>query len=364
MQLLLTLNNAETFGVTEAEKLVSGSLSIGRGKQAGWALPDATRMLSSVHCEIKAQKRGYTLTDFSRNGTRLNGSTLVRMHPTPISSGDQIEIGPYLIAVSGNAWGVHVDEKTVVTKHALPDVHGEKTIVVKFIPSAKRTIEDQIPPATQKKVKPTAGLQQSSQNTRSGKTSSRRFVEAFCEGAALDPENFAGRSDLEFARELGMIMRNIVGGVFEISHLIGELRTVIGSSEKSVATPLENTVQTTNATEKRKQVERLMTLYFGNLRADDPTTDEPLGAAVDEAVRHNRALFFAMQTALFRLLNELSPTTIEQDTKTTLIRSKSAKNWNSYLRKWENLNTGGEDGMLDVFLRYFGEAYDIKMQHL
>jgi type VI secretion system protein ImpI len=362
MQLLLRLRNADTFGIAESEKHVSRALSIGRGKQSGWPLPDPTRLLSAVHCEIKAEKRGFTLTDFSRNGTRLNGEALVRMEPHAVESGDEIGIGPYLIAVCrDDGWDNPSDQKTIISRGRASAAIGDKTVVARTFAPSPATAED-IPTRAHKK----------SQNTAVGKPfsaphadpASRRFVDAFCEGAALDPDSLAGRMDMEFARELGAVTRNIVAKMNEMSLVIGEMRAIVGSKEKGAAKHIEDGGQSFSAAQKRKQAERLLSLHFGNLRSHEAGADEALTAAIDDALHHNQALFFAMQTALFRLLNELSPTTIERDTRTGMIRSKSAKNWNSYVRKWEALNVGGEDGMLDVFLRYFGEAYDTKMEIL
>jgi type VI secretion system protein ImpI len=364
MQLLLTLRNADTFGVTEAQRRVSGSLSIGRGKQAGWPLPDPTRMLSAVHCEIKQEKRGFTLTDFSRNGTRLNGEPVAKMEPIVISNGDQIELGPYLIAVGKNdGWGDHTAERTVISKRAITETQGDKTVITTSRFPQTGAAADTIAPSAPKKAKQPAVPRPTASHAPS-KDVSRRFVDAFCEGAALDPDSLAGRSDLEFATELGAVMRNLVGGMSEISNTILEMRTVIGSSEKGPTTHVEHDKPSLSTAQKRKQTDRLLALYFGNLQSEDTNADTAFGVAIDDASRHNKALFFAMQTALFRLLNELSPTTIERETRTGIIRTKSAMNWNAYLHKWESLNTDGEDGMLDVFLRYFSEAYDSKMQSL
>jgi type VI secretion system protein ImpI len=363
MQLLLTLRNADTFGVAEATKRVSSSLSIGRGKQAGWPLPDPTRMLSAVHCEIRQEKRGFILTDFSRNGTRLNGEAVTRMVPEAIGIGDQIEIGPYVIFVgTDDRHGRNSEQNTLISKRANNPVSGDKTVIAPSLAAATPPTASEILPRNSKK--PPQSPTRKPQPVLYAEAESRRFVAAFCEGASLDPDNMAGRSDFELARELGLIMRNVVSGINEISLVTGELRTVIGSGQRGAAKHIEDGQQSSSTTQKRKQAERLLSLYFGDHRPEGVSSDEAIGAAIDDALHHNKALFYAMQTALFRLLNELSPSTIERDTSTGLLRSKSAKNWQAYIHRWEILNSSGEDGMLDVFLRYFGEAYDNKMENM
>jgi type VI secretion system protein ImpI len=303
------------------------------------------------------------LTDFSSNGTRLNGQVLVRMEPVIVSSGDEIEIGPYVIAVGrDDGWSNHLGDKTVISKRSMPAMPGDKTVLARLNVPTPRPPGETILPRSSKKPQP-AAVSKPAPALRAD-ASSRQFVDAFCEGAALDPEIMAGRGDMELAHELGTLMRRFVGGMQEMSQMIGELRAVVGSQEKSAMGILGDNVSSLGTAAKRKQAERLLAMYFGNLRADGAGAEEMLVPIMDDAVRHNKALFDAMQTALFTLLNELSPPTIERDTKTGVIRSKASKNWNAYVHKWEQLNTGGEDGMLDVFLRYFGEAYDRKMQNL
>jgi type VI secretion system protein ImpI len=368
MQLLLTLKNAEKFGLTDAVKRMpsDSSLSIGRGKQAGWMLPDPTRMLSAVHCEIKCEQGRCELTDFSSNGTRLNGQAMERMAAVLLADGDQIEIGPYQIFVGkGAGASAEPDQKTVVLRTKAPQSVSSALSSDKTVIGGRKSAETQwaVDPILARQLdRPQATPVKKPAHKRgaAAHSGSRRFVDAFCEGAGLDPDALAGRADVEFAQELGALMRRLIPGILELSHSQNELRAVIGSAQKSSLGDFDDAP--TGAAAKRKRAERLLAAQFEKSQGDDPTAGETLSASVDDALRHNKALFQAMQTALFRLLNELSPTAIERQTKTGLIRSRSAQNWNAYLRRWELMNMGGEDGMLDVFIHYLGEAYDAKMR--
>ncbi|MCX7324118.1 MAG: type VI secretion system-associated FHA domain protein TagH [Hyphomicrobiales bacterium] len=81
---------------------VSGQrgLDIGRDQYLDWVLPDPTRFISGKHCEIRYRDGQYWLTDVSTNGTFLNGSEFRVDGPRPLRSGDRIEIGRYIIAVT------------------------------------------------------------------------------------------------------------------------------------------------------------------------------------------------------------------------------------------------------------------------
>lgn len=73
---------------------------IGREPYMDWVLPDAQRHISGHHCEIRWEDKGFLLYDISRNGTFLNGSPQRLAGPHRLAHGDQISIGPYLIAVT------------------------------------------------------------------------------------------------------------------------------------------------------------------------------------------------------------------------------------------------------------------------
>jgi type VI secretion system FHA domain protein len=83
----------------EQRRLSDGSMKIGRGRSNDWMLPMQT--VSGEHCSFSAVPDGFVVTDLeSTNGTRLNGRPLKPHEPTPLSTGDVVEIGPYRLVVS------------------------------------------------------------------------------------------------------------------------------------------------------------------------------------------------------------------------------------------------------------------------
>lgn len=102
-RLLLELDNVTNLpdgGPTRFEIRGSRSVDIGRDTYLDWTLPDASRVISGRHCEIRYRDGGYYVTDTSKNGTYLNGSDKRLSEPTRLKSGDTIDIGPYIIRVS------------------------------------------------------------------------------------------------------------------------------------------------------------------------------------------------------------------------------------------------------------------------
>jgi type VI secretion system FHA domain protein len=83
----------------EQRRLSEGSMEIGRGHSNEWVLRMQT--VSTRHCSFSAVPDGFVVTDLkSTNGTRLNGRPLKPHAPTPLSTGDVVEIGPYRLVVS------------------------------------------------------------------------------------------------------------------------------------------------------------------------------------------------------------------------------------------------------------------------
>lgn len=84
-----------------SRELGAGALTIGRGPQNDWVLPDPERVISSQHCAIEASGDRFVLTDTSSNGVYLNGAgtALGRGKSAELNDGDTIRIGHFEIEV-------------------------------------------------------------------------------------------------------------------------------------------------------------------------------------------------------------------------------------------------------------------------
>ena len=77
--------------------LGSGTLTIGRGRENDWVLPDPERVISKQHCAIASVDEGYVLTDTSSNGVFVNAATepVGRGNRVALQDGDRIRISHF-----------------------------------------------------------------------------------------------------------------------------------------------------------------------------------------------------------------------------------------------------------------------------
>ncbi|NBC33558.1 MAG: type VI secretion system-associated FHA domain protein TagH [Alphaproteobacteria bacterium] len=103
MKLILTAYSLDPqVSLTETSKVIEdGGLTIGRGKENDWVLPDPQRHLSKNHCVVEFVDGQFSLTDTSSNGVFLNnsGEPLGRDNSAILQDGDLLRLGPYEIDV-------------------------------------------------------------------------------------------------------------------------------------------------------------------------------------------------------------------------------------------------------------------------
>lgn len=103
MPLTLTVKSYQRLSPAQdsTKTLSAGSLSIGRGDEAGWVLPDPERQISKEHCRIDSVDGNFVLTDTSTNGVFINdrAAPIGRDNAVTLEPGDQIRLGDYEIEV-------------------------------------------------------------------------------------------------------------------------------------------------------------------------------------------------------------------------------------------------------------------------
>lgn len=101
MPLTLSMLRCPDAVAPQTRQLAGGELSIGRGTESDWVLPDPERLLSRRHCVIAFRAGVWQIADLSANGTFLNAETepIGPGQPRDLRQDDRLRLGPYEIEV-------------------------------------------------------------------------------------------------------------------------------------------------------------------------------------------------------------------------------------------------------------------------
>jgi len=123
-------------------------IKLGRGEVNDVVLPDARRLVSSRHAEIRSSHDQCVLQDVgSTNGSQLNGELLETGKAYPLSKGDEIGIGPYVLVfhpadVTQQLTGVNDDSDATI---CLSSSSSRFELVVEQLRTLSRKLIDQQP---------------------------------------------------------------------------------------------------------------------------------------------------------------------------------------------------------------------------
>ena len=180
------------------------------------------------------------------------------------------------------------------------------------------------------------------------------FVTAFCAAAGLDSGLAAGLDPATFGRVLGEIMRSTTTELMSQLKLRAAARKFTRSSDQTM-----RQAQANNPLKFLPGPEQALEAILFRPRAGFLTGAAATGAALEDLRHHHIAVFAALQPALIRLLEDLSPDAVEAASggKGFLAGARKVRAWESYVQAWDAKTHPHENGMLDAFLALFAEAY-------
>lgn len=380
---------------------------IGRDNHRDWTLPDPRLFISGCHCSIEYDGSGYVLTDVSRNGTFVNGARQRVKSPYRLQDGDTLEIGDYVIAVKiaegaaaresySSAWGA-ADAAPATDD----DIWGASSSGPKpmdrreFKPQAKprpaqadfvnsnlqieagRSFADPFapapappqpaPPAANPFAAPTpmpmpslsplpeqfSSPQPPMQAQRPSQMGGGGdMLSPFKLGARLPSHSLSNRNQTEVAQEVGAMMLLVTEQLALLLKARASAKAMVKTRDRTVIGALDNNPLKFMA-DPGEALEAMLSKdrsgYLDGMRA--------LREAFDDIRTHELATFSAMQKALSRLLSDLSPEVIEAKVQKGTFSNAKARAWETFVQRWDAKTEAHENGMLDVFLMYFSEAY-------
>jgi type VI secretion system protein ImpI len=160
------------------------------------------------------------------------------------------------------------------------------------------------------------------------------------------------RDPRDVAIEIGAVLRLTVEELSTLLKARAAAKTMVKSGQRTMVGAADN-----NPLKFVPAAEEILEIMFARRRAGYLDAKHSVEEAFRDLKTHELATYAAMQSALSRLLEELSPESIERKVPSSSFGSKKSRAWELFAATWAAKEQANENGMLDVFLAYFAEAY-------
>lgn len=346
MYISLQINNVDALpaGIPTGYAARDRSFEVGRDA-CDWTLSDPDKFISGRHCEVRYEAGAFWLHDVSRNGTYINGSNQRMAGPHRLGHGDRVLIGRYIIVVAideERASAGHPQASHGSTKREMPAATGRPLQFADepfFTPAEQRS--GQRVPASAFPSQP-APLP----STRD------EVLREIAIGAGISPELLQSRDPHEVAAEIGAVLRTVVEELALLLKARAAAKMLAKSTQRTMISAADN-----NPLKFVPGTDDILEIMFTRRRAGYLDARRSIEDAFRDLKTHEFATYAAMQAALSRLLDDLSPEAIGKKLPPTSFSSKKSQAWDAFVATWRTMEEAHENGMLDIFLAYFSEAY-------
>jgi type VI secretion system protein ImpI len=178
------------------------------------------------------------------------------------------------------------------------------------------------------------------------------ILRAIATGAGVSPDVFLQRPAGDVAAEIGMVLRTVIEELALLLKARAAAKVLAKSGNRTMISAVDN-----NPLKFVPRPEEVLEIMFAKQRAGYLDAKHSIDEAFRDLKTHEFATYAAMQKALSRLLEDLSPDAIEKKVSSSTFSSKKARSWEIFQATWEAKEKPHENGMLDVFLAYFSDAY-------
>ena len=446
------MTNLPDGGPLEVDVPGKSGIDIGRDQHLDWTLPDPTRFISGKHCEIRYKDSAYWLHDVSTNGTFLNGGEERMRSPHRLRSGDRLEIGDYIVAVTidtepvpvvaakeafrvpdADLWHVADGVAAPLAIEPLRPPRRDSPATSDFLDRLVETSgpandaiwndaarpeargkpvdfdwsEAPTPPPRHQEFEPVpvddddwskpaasapaaplaeererrlpptlnpplgepppapAPLAAEPKVERSPEPmpSERRpdaaladFVKLVAQGAGVPASVFARYTPGELAEVLGIVLRLTASNLQQLLSARSELKDVVRSSSHTTIVKTNN-----NPLKFSPDVEEALRMMFAPASSSYLDAQRAIEQSFNDLKQHQGQIFAAMQDAIRSLQKDLDPVSIEAEVERglgSIVVSRKAKLWDTYVVRWRMSTARHENGFLGVFLNYFAASYD------
>jgi type VI secretion system protein len=115
MELTLAVISDQKYALREPKKVIGEErVTIGRGEECDWVLPDPNNVVSRKHCFLDYKEGGFYITDVSRHGVLINHQPMEKNTPVRLADGAVLTFGDYEIAVKLSVRGEPVSQENPI----------------------------------------------------------------------------------------------------------------------------------------------------------------------------------------------------------------------------------------------------------
>ena len=179
------------------------------------------------------------------------------------------------------------------------------------------------------------------------------LLDAICRGAGLPPGSLSRTDPARLGEDLGRCLRIATEELMALLGARAAAKQFVKSGSRTMIGGMNNSPLKFKPTAP----EAMMAMFVQRPESYLSAT-AAFQQGFGDIKRHQTAVYAAMQPALARLLEDLAPESIEERASGGLMSSKKANAWEIYVERWDAKTHPYENGMLDVFLAYFADAYD------
>ena len=352
MFISLQISNLDRLPAGIATSYAARDRSFGIGREnSDWTLADPDKFISGRHCEIRYQAGSFWLYDVSRNGTFVNGSGQRIGAPHRLAQGDRLLIGCYVVAVSIDEERVatgHPQERTGSTQRELPSSTGRP----QEFGNAPSLNPAQQRPGETAQVSTSSALRPSPAVPANRPAEADAMLREIAKAAGIAPELLQSRDPHDVAAEIGAVLRTTVEQLSLLLKARAAAKVLAKSADRTMIGAEDN-----NPLKFVPGTDDIMEIMFAKRRAGYLDAKHSVEDAFRDLKAHEIATYAAMQVALSRLLDDLSPEAIAKRIPPASFSSRKSQAWDALVATWRMMEDKHENGMLDVFLAYFAEAY-------
>ncbi|RWD82246.1 type VI secretion system-associated FHA domain protein TagH, partial [Mesorhizobium sp.] len=179
-----------------------------------------------------------------------------------------------------------------------------------------------------------------------------RLLRDIAKAAGISADLLQSRDPHEVAAEIGAVLRTTVEQLSLLLKARAAAKVLAKSANRTMIGAENN-----NPLKFVPGTDDILEIMFAKRRAGYLDATHSVEDAFRDLKTHEFATYAAMQAALSRLLDDLSPEAIARKLPPASFSSKKSQAWDALVATWRTMEEKHENGMLDVFLAYFSEAY-------